>query len=179
MMTAAEINASQKAGVSQWFEWADKTLDETSKWMDLNLSTCRDTMEEMASCCQRACDVHDWPSAFQWQSGAFKPFAERSAEYGARLVGLASGSGVDFGRSFESQWESLGQQMNAWMGQSMPLLPRTGQMPSADYLRNAMQAFDSVWETMRQNMVQAQQLATAQGPMDKPALKKAARKNQH
>lgn len=179
MMTAAEMNASQKAGVGQWFELADKALDETSKWMDLNLSTCRETMEEMANCCQRACDVHDWPSALQWQSAAFKPFAERSAEYGARLVGLASGSGMDVGRSFEAQWESLGQQMNAWTGQAMGSLPRAGQTPTNDYLRNAMQAFDSVWETMRQNMVQAQQLTTAQGQMNKPALKKIARKNQH
>ena len=156
MMTADQINATQKASVGQWFELADKALDETSKLMDLNLDACRETIDDLAQCCQRACDVHDLSSAIDWQSGAIKPFAERSAEYGARLVGLASGTGLDFGRSFEAQWETMGQQMRAWMGQ--PWLPLAGaaQPASADYLRNAMQAFDSVWASMRQNMAHAQ-----------------------
>ena len=88
MMTPTEMNASQKASVAQWFDMADKALDEAAKLMDLNLGVCRETMEDMAHCCQSACDVRDLQSAFNWQTRAFKPFVERSAEYGARLIGL-------------------------------------------------------------------------------------------
>ena len=158
MMTPAQLNASQKAQVGQWFEMADKALDETGKWMDLHLNVCRQTVEDMAHCCQSACDVKDLPGVFLWQTLAFKPFAERSAEYGARLMGLASGSGLDFGRSFEAQWETMGRQMNQWMGQGLGSLPKA-QGESVDYMRQAMQAFDSVWDAMRQNMSQVQQMS--------------------
>jgi phasin family protein len=175
IMNTSQINASQKAQLSQWFELADKTLDETEKLMDLNLRACRETMEQMAHCCLAACDVHDIPSALNWQTAALKPLAERSAEYGARLAGLASGSGLDFGRTFEAQWESLGRQMNGWM------VPRTGPTPQGqgepmDYLRNSMQAFDSVWENMRRNMVQAQQMGLGKPLAPESRNKGAVRK---
>lgn len=156
MMNTNQMQASQKAQFSQWFELADKSLDEAEKLMDLHLSACRETLQEMAHCCQNACDVHDMPTAFHWQNGVFKPFAEHSAQYGARLMGLASGSGREFSRSFENQWQALSQQMRGIMGD----WPRAGaQNPDAafDYLRNTMQAFDSVWESARQNLQQSQQ----------------------
>ncbi len=175
MMDASPMNASQKAQLSQWFELADKTLDETEKLMDLNLRACRETMDQMAHCCLAACDVHDIPSALNWQTAMLKPLAERSAEYGARLAGLASGSGLDFGRTLEAQWESLGRQMNGWM------LPWTGPaaQPHAepmDYLRNSMQAFDSVWESMRRNLAQTQQMGLGKLPTSEPRNQGAVRK---
>ena len=178
MMNAQEMNATHKAHVGQWFEMADKALDETGKLMDLQLNACRETIEEMAHCCQSACDVHDLASAFNWQTGALKPFAERSAEYGARWMGLASGSGLDLGRSFEAQWENLGRQMTAWMGQGMVPTPSSAG-PSIDYLRNTMQAFDKVWDSMRQNMVQVQQNAAQKGAVHKLQTKGGSRKAEH
>lgn len=164
MMTAAQINASQKATVDQWFGLADRALDETGKLMALNFSTCRQSIEDMARSCQSACDVHDLASAWNWQTSAFKPFAERSAEYGARWMGLASGSSLDFGRSFEAQWEHLGRQVNDWMARGAAPMA-LGKTPSGDYLRHTMQAFDSVWEAMRENLAQAQQMAAGQQPV--------------
>lgn len=155
MMTAAQINASQKATVDQWFGLADRALDETGKLLALNFSVCRESMEDMARSCQSACDVHDLASAWHWQTSAFKPFAERSAEYGARWMGLASGSSLDFGRSFEAQWEHLGRQVNDWMARG-PAPMALGQTAPGDYLRHTMQAFDSVWEAMRENLAQSQ-----------------------
>ena len=177
MMTPTEMNASQKASVAQWFDMADKALDEAAKLMDLNLGVCRETMEDMAHCCQSACDVRDLQSAFNWQTRAFKPFVERSAEYGARLIGLSSGSGLQWGRSLEAQWGSLGRQMGAWPGASV-MSAHPGSGMSVDYLRNAMQAFEGVWDAMRQNMLQAQEMATHEAHVHKlPA--KVARKTGH
>ena len=179
MMNADQLQTSQKVQLHHWFEMADKSLDEAEKLMDLHLSACRQTLQEMAHCCQNACEIRDMPGVFNWQTGAFKPFAERSAEYGSRLMSLASGSGLDLGRSFEAQWESLGRQLNAWMGPSMWPVP-SGQGSSVDYLRNTMQAFDSVWDGMRQNMVQSQQLmGTRPQAGHKAAVKGAARKTGH
>ncbi len=178
MMSTPDLQAMQKASVGQWFEMADTTLDELAKWMDTNLQVGRESIEDMAHCCQAACEVRDLASAMQWQTTAFKPFAERSAEYGARLAGLASGTGLDAGRLFEAQWESLGRQMNAWMGASSPAL--AGHPGDAmAYLRNAMQAFDSVWGGMRQNMARAQQVATAPASPGKSAARASAGKSQH
>lgn len=177
MITPTDIHATQKASVGQWFELADKALDETGKLMELNLNACRETMEDMAHCCTSACDVRDLSSALSWQTGALKPLAERSAEYGARLVGIASGSGLDYGRAFEAQWESLGRQMSGWMGQTS-MAPYAGAgSGSMDYLRQAMQAFDSVWDTMRRNMAQVQPISQPQA--HKSSAKSASRKGHH
>ncbi|MFM8866450.1 MAG: phasin family protein [Limnohabitans sp.] len=160
MMNTADLQATQKASVGQWFELADTALDETAKWMDMNLQVCRESIEDMARSCAGACEVRDLGSALQWQASALKPLAERSAEYGARLAGLASGSGLDAGRLVEAQWERLGPQLQAWMGGTTPAL-NGGSGDAMAYLRHAMQAFDSVWGGLRQNLLQAQQMGRA------------------
>ncbi len=175
MMNTADLQATQKASVGQWFEMADTALDETAKWMDMNLQVCRESIEDMARCCEGACEVRDLGSALEWQTRALKPFAERSAEYGARLAGLASGTGLDTGRLFEAQWERLSRQMNAWMG-APSAASGAGSADAMAYLRNAMQAFDSVWGGMRQNMAQAQQHALS--PAGPPKASSRARAGQ-
>lgn len=175
MMSPDQMQASQKAQVNQWFDLADKSLDEAEKLMDLHLSACRDTLKEMSHCCQNACEIRDVPSAWHWQSGALKPFAEQSAQYGARLMGLASGTGREFSRSFENQWQAMTQQMRGMVGD----WPRAGaKSPDSafDYLRNTMQAFDSVWESARQNLQQSQQAALQVVQSHKPAKSGNARR---
>ena len=160
MTSTDPLHASQKAQVDQWFAWADQSLDEAEKWFDLNFHACRDTLQDMARCCQSACDVRDMPGALSWQNGALKPFAEHSAEYGARLMGLAAGSGREFSRAFENQWQALTRQMNGGLG-AKPRLAQEGPEAAFDYLRNTMNAFDSVWESARRQMAQSQQAANA------------------
>lgn len=175
MMNTADLQATHKASVGQWFELADTALDETAKWMDMNLQVCRDSIEDMARCCEGACEVRDLGSALQWQASAFKPMAERSAEYGARLASLASGTGLDAGRLFEAQWERLGRQMNNWVGSPSAAMG-TGSGDAMAYLRQAMQAFDSVWGGMRQSMAQAQQMALSPAAGHKTAARAKPRK---
>ncbi len=168
------LNASQKAQVSQWFELVDKSMDEAEKLFQLNFSTCRDTLQEMAQCCQSACDVRDIHSALSWQTAALKPLAEHSAQYGARLMGLASGSGREISRSFEHQWLALSRQMTGWMAE----LSKSGEpVPESafGYLRSSMKAFDNVWESARQNLEQSQQ-SVLQPAQHKAAGKGGARK---
>ena len=175
MMITEQFNASQKAQMNQWFDMADKSLDEIEKLFELNFSTCRDTLQEMANCCQSACDIRDIPGAFSWQTGAFKPFAEHSAQYGARLMGLASGTGREFSRSFENQWQALSRHMTGWMG-DLTKPGERGPENAFDYLRNSMNAFDSVWDTVRHNLEQSQQAALQAAQPHKPAAKGAVRK---
>src|SRR5574343_1358840 len=168
MMTTDQLHASQKNQLSQWFDMADKSLDEAEKLFDLQLSACRETLQEMASCCQSACDVRDVTSAFAWQSAVFKPLAEHSAQYGARLMGLASGTGREFSRTFENQWQAMSRHMTGWMG-DLTKPGERGPENAFDYLRNSMNAFDSVWDTVRHNLEQSQQAALQAAQPHKPA----------
>lgn len=177
MMTTDQLNASQKAQVNQWFDLMGKSLDETEKLLELNLSACRDGMDELARCYQRACDVRDMPGAFQWQSVAFKPFAEQSAQYGARLAGLASGSGREWSRNFENQWQDMTRWMTGWTA----LAPKSGEPgpeTAFEYLRNTMKAFDSVWASARENLAQSQQAALQAVQLHKPAGKTGGARKQ-
>lgn len=173
MMTTDQLHASQKNQVNQWFELVDKSLDETEKLFDLQLSAYRETLHEMATCCQSACDIRDVPGAFSWQTATFKPFAEHSVQYGARLMGLASGSGREIGRSFENQWQAMTQQMRDWMGDWPRMGPQGAQ--NFDYFRDTMKAFDNVWESARHQMQQSQDAALHALPENK-AGSKGARK---
>ncbi len=74
MMNTADLQATQKASVGQWFELADTALDETAKWMDMNLQVCRESIEDMARSCAGACEVRDLGSALQWQASALNPW---------------------------------------------------------------------------------------------------------
>jgi phasin family protein len=162
MLTTSQIQASQKAQLSQWFAWADKTLDDAEKLFDLQLSTCRSALQDMARSCQGACDVRDMPAVLSWQSAVCKPLAEHSVQYGARLMGLASQAGRELGRSFENQWQEMNRQMGGWLGQ-MPATARPGPDAAFEYLRNTMNAFDSVWASTRQQLSQAQQQVVTSG----------------
>lgn len=172
MMNTHPMQAAQKAQVNPWFDLAEKSLDEAEKLVDLHLSTCREALKEMAHCCQNASEIRDMPSVWHWQTGAFKPFAEQSAQYGARLMGLASGTGREFSRSFENQWQAMTQQVRSMVG-DWPRMDTKNPDAAFDYLRNTMQAFDSVWESARQNLQQSQQAALQVVQSHKPAAKAA------
>ena len=158
MMTPHQLQASQRAQMERWFELANKSLDEAGKFFELNFSVCQDTLQDMAHCCLSACDVRDMSGALNWQNAAFKPLAERSAEYGARLMGWASGLGREFGRSSENQWQTLSQPMN-WASSQHSVVLNSGPETAFGYLRDTMKAFDSVWVSVRQNLQQSQQAA--------------------
>jgi len=156
MLTTEQFNASQKAQMSQWFDLVGKTLDEAEKIFQLNLTTCRDCLEQMASSCQNACDIRDMSSALSWQTAVLKPLAENSAQYGARLMGLAAVTGREFGHTFEHQWQDLSRQMSSWTG-DVPLAGRQDAESAFGLLGNTMKALDSFWVSARQNLAQSQQ----------------------
>ena len=170
-MSTDPLRASHRTQVDPWFAWANQNLDEAEKWFDLHLRTCRDSLQDMARCCLSACDVRDMPGALSWQNSAFKPFAERSAEYGARLMGLAAGSGREWSRSFENQWQVLARQMNGGAGEQ-PRAAMEGPEAAFDYLRNSMQAFDAVWASARRQTEQSWQTAAQATPVHKPVAGK-------
>ncbi len=171
--TAAQTEAKNQ--IKPWFELADKSLDETEKLLELHLDACRSTLQEMARYCESASAVQDVPGAFNLQAGALKPFAELSAQYGARMMGLASSAGREFSRAAENLWQGMARQSSGWIG-DMPGAGAQGPEAMLEYLRNSMRAFDQVWESARQNLEASQDKALVLVPSGKSAGKSAARK---
>lgn len=179
MKTAKQTSNASSEPLRSWFLLADRGLDEAQKLLELHFTVCHDTLQEVASCCQRAGDVRDVQGAIQWQTAAMAPFAEQFARYGARLLGLASGSGREFSRMLEHGWQQAISPLNGWMG-------RVAQGVDAEQnvdwtgLGNAMNAFDSIWASTRRSLEQSQQqawqaFAEPRSSVKRPvAVKKAA-----
>ncbi len=161
--------------IKPWFELADKSLDETEKLVALHLDTCRSTLQEMVRYCKSASAVQDVPGAFNLQAGALKPFAELSAQYGARMMGLASSAAREFSRALENLWQGMARQSSGWMG-DMPASGVQGPEAMLEYLRNSARAFDQVWDSARPKLEPSPDKGLALVPSGKNAAKSAARK---
>ena len=156
-----QLNDVHKAQISQWFDFAERNLEDAQKLLEMHLTACREVLQAVARGCQSACDIRDIPGVFHWQTGIMRPFAEQSAQYGSRLMGLFTGTGQEFSRAFEHQWLAAMRQFNGGWIDTMPVASETNPEAALDYLRDTMAAFDSVWAPARQNLQQAQKAALA------------------
>ena len=103
MLTAEQVLASQKASVETLFGLTSKAFEGVEKLVELNLTASKAALAEAAGTTQALLSVKDAQELLALQASLFQPLAEKAAAYSRHLYDIATGTGAEFGRAFESE----------------------------------------------------------------------------
>ncbi len=103
MLTAEQILAAQKANIETLFGLTNKTFEGVEKLVELNMTTSKAALSDVASHTQALLNVRDAQELLALQAGLIQPLAERTATYSRDLYEIASGTGAEFGKAFEAE----------------------------------------------------------------------------
>src|SRR6476469_6585762 len=103
MLTAEQVLASQKASVETLFGLTNKAFEGVEKLVELNLTASKAALGEAAGNTQSLLAVKDVQELLALQAALFQPLAEKTAAYSRHLYDIASSTGAEFGKAFESQ----------------------------------------------------------------------------
>ena len=103
MLTAEQVVAAHKANVETLFGLTNKAFEGVEKLVELNLQVAKAALGEVADNTRAALSVKDAQELLALQAGLFQPLAEKAAAYSRHVYEIASGTGAEFGKAFESQ----------------------------------------------------------------------------
>ena len=103
MLTAEQVLASQKASIETLFGLTSKAFEGVEKLFELNMTASKSALAESADTTQAILGVKDAQELLALQASLFQPLAEKTAAYSRHLYDIASGTGAEFGKAFETQ----------------------------------------------------------------------------
>jgi len=103
VLTVEQVVASHKANIETLFGLTSKAFEGVEKIVELNLTASKAAMAEASGHAQSVLSVKDVQELLALQSSLFQPLAEKTAAYSRHLYDIASGTGAEFGKTFEAQ----------------------------------------------------------------------------
>jgi phasin family protein len=176
MMTAEQILASHKANVETLFGLTAKAFEGVEKLVELNLSAAKAALDESSTSSQAVLSVKDAQELLAMQANLFQPLAEKTAAYSRHLYDIASGTGGEFTKAFESQSAAAQKQFASLMDSASQNAP-AGSEQAVAMMKGAVNAANSAFETVQKAVKQATDLAESNlASVTQSAAPKAAKK---
>ncbi len=158
MMTAEQIVASHKANVETLFGLTAKAFEGVEKLVDLNMTAAKAALSESAQNTQTALSVKDAQELLALQANLFQPLAEKAATYSRQLYEIATGTGDEFGKAFETQ-ATLAQQQFASLIDTASQNAPAGSETAVAMMKSAVAAANNAFESVQKAVKQASDLA--------------------
>jgi phasin family protein len=176
MMTAEQILASHKANVETLFGLTAKAFEGVEKLVELNLSAAKAALDESSTSSQAVLSVKDAQELLAMQANLFQPLAEKTAAYSRHLYDIASGTGGEFTKAFESQSAAAQKQFASLVDSASQNAP-AGSEQAVAMMKGAVNAANSAFETVQKAVKQATDLAESNlASVTQSAAPKAAKK---
>lgn len=160
MLTAEQVLASHKANVETLFGLTTKAFEGVEKLVELNVTASRAALTEAASHTQAALSVKDAQELLALQAGLFQPLAEKAAAYSRHLYDIASGTGAEFGKAFESQASDAQKKFMAIVDNAAKNAP-AGSETAVAVFKSAVAAGNNALESVQKAVKQATDIAEA------------------
>ena len=158
MMTAEQIVASHKANVETLFGLTAKAFEGVEKLVELNMAAAKAALSESAVNPQTALSVKDAQELLALQANLFQPLAEKAAAYSRQLYEIATGTGDEFGKAFETQ-ATLAQQQFASLIDTASQNAPAGSETAVAMMKSAVAAANNAFESVQKAVKQASDLA--------------------
>jgi phasin family protein len=176
MMTAEQIVASHKANVETLFGLTAKAFEGMEKLVELNLSAAKAALDESANNTQSALSAKDAQELVAMQANLFQPLAEKTAAYSRHLYDIASGTGSEFTKAFESQAAAAQKQFASLVDNAAQNAP-AGSEQAVAMMKGAVTAATTAFESVQKAVKQATDLAESNlASVTQSAAPKAAKK---
>jgi phasin family protein len=176
MMTAEQIVASHKANVETLFGLTAKAFEGMEKLVELNLSAAKAALDESANNTQTALSAKDAQELVAMQANLFQPLAEKTAAYSRHLYDIASGTGSEFTKAFESQAAAAQKQFASLVDNAAQNAP-AGSEQAVAMMKGAVNAANTAFESVQKAVKQATDLAESNlASVAQSAAPKAAKK---
>jgi phasin family protein len=160
MLTAEQVLASQKATVETLFGLTAKAFEGVEKLVDLNLTASKAALAEAAGTTQAMLSVKDAQELLALQASLFQPLAEKTAAYSRHLYDIATGTGAEFGRTFEAQAAEVQQKFLAVVDNAAKNAP-AGSETAVAVFKSAVAAGNNALESVQKAVKQATEVAEA------------------
>lgn len=160
MLTAEQVLASQKATVETLFGLTSKAFEGVEKLVDLNLTASKAALAEAAGTTQAMLSVKDAQELLALQASLFQPLAEKTAAYSRHLYDIATGTGAEFGRTFEAQTADVQQKFLAVVDNAAKNAP-AGSETAVAVFKSAVAAGNNALESVQKAVKQATEVAEA------------------
>ena len=159
-LTAEHILASHKANIETLFGLTAKAFEGVEKMVELNVTASRAALSEAATHTQAVLGVKDAQELLALQAGLFQPLAEKTAAYSRHLYDIASGTGAELGKAFESQATDA-QKAFANLVDSAAKNAPAGSETAVAVMKSAVSAANNAFESVQKAVKQASDVAEA------------------
>jgi phasin family protein len=160
MLTADQVLASQKANVETLFGLTNKAFEGVEKLVELNLTASKAALAEAAGTTQALLSVKDAQELLALQASLFQPLAEKAAAYSRHLYDIATGTGAEFGRAFESEAAEAQKKFLAVVDNAAKNAP-AGSETAVAVFKSAVAAGNNALESVQKAVKQATEVAEA------------------
>ena len=160
MLTAEQVLASQKATVETLFGLTSKAFEGVEKLVELNLTASKAALAETAGTTQAILGVKDAQELLALQASLFQPLAEKTAAYSRHLYDIATGTGAEFGKAFESQAAEAQKKFLAVVDNAAKNAP-AGSETAVAVFKSAVAAGNNALESVQKAVKQASDVAEA------------------
>ncbi|MBK0393010.1 phasin family protein [Ramlibacter algicola] len=160
MLTPEQLLASQKASFETLFGLTAKAFEGVEKLVELNMTASKAALAESATAAQTLLSVKDAQELLALQAGLFQPLAEKTAAYSRHLYDIASGTGAEFGKTFESQASDAQKKFLAVVDNAAKNAP-AGSETAVAVFKSAVAAGNNALESVQKAIKQAGDVAEA------------------
>ncbi len=159
-MTAEQILAAQKANVETLFGLTSKAFEGVEKLVELNVTASRAALNEVASHAQAVMSVKDAQELLALQANLFQPLAEKTAAYSRHLYDIATSTGAEFNKAFESKAAEVQQSVSSLVDTAAKNAP-AGSDTAVAVMKTAVSAATNAFESVQKAVKQASDVAEA------------------
>ena len=160
MLTAEQVLASQQATVETLFGLTSKAFEGVEKLVELNMTASKAALAEAAGTTQAILGVKDAQELLALQASLFQPLAEKTAAYSRHLYDIASGTGAEFGKAFETQAAEAQKKFLAVVDNAAKNAP-AGSETAVAVFKRAVAAGNNALESVQKAVKQATDVAEA------------------
>jgi phasin family protein len=160
MLTAETLVAAHKANLETLFGLTGKAFEGVEKLVELNLQVAKAALGEAADTARAALAAKDAQELLALQAGLFQPLAEKTAAYSRHLYDIASGTGAEFGKAFESQAADAQKSFTNLVDSAAKNAP-AGSETAVAVMKSAVSAANNAFESVQKAVKQASDVAEA------------------
>jgi phasin family protein len=160
MLTPEQLVASQKANLETLHGLTAKAFEGVEKLVELNLQATKAALSESAHHTQALLSVKDAQDLIALQASLFQPLAEKAAAYSRHLYDIASGTGAEFSKAFESKVAEGQAQFAAMVDNAAKNAP-AGSETAVAVMKSAVAAASNAFESVQKAVKQASDVAEA------------------